>query len=160
MDILNYIFRPEFRFLIKITIFSGDLTFNDRERLRIIGGSQADNPSHHWLVHLEGIRCGAVIIGANWVLTTADCCDGHDLKGTSLNFRIKLYLFRIPIWKFLFLAKMSIFVQDFDSWSKFRFFPKCRFLSKISIFGQSVDCWPKCPFVAKISIFIQNFDLR
>lgn len=34
--------------------------FNDD---RIIGGSTAPMSSHKWLVHLEGVRCGGVIIG-------------------------------------------------------------------------------------------------
>lgn len=34
--------------------------FNDN---RIIGGSTAPMSSHKWLVHLEGVRCGGVIIG-------------------------------------------------------------------------------------------------
>ena len=56
------------------------MTFNDRERHRILAGQQADKFSNKWLVHLEGIGCSGAIIGANWVLTSAECCDGADMK--------------------------------------------------------------------------------
>ena len=29
---------------------------------------------------MEGIGCGGVIIGANWGLTSAECCDGATMK--------------------------------------------------------------------------------
>jgi len=47
---------------------------------------------------------------------------------------------------------ISIFRQNFDFWTKFRF------LDKISIFGQNFDFWTKFRFLTKISIFGQNFD--
>ena len=59
----------------------------------------------------------------------------------------------LDFWtKFRFLTKISIFAQNLDFWTKFRF------LTKMSIFDQHFDFWPKCRFLTKISIFYQNFD--
>ena len=45
-------------------IFRNDMSINGRfNDNRIIGGSTAPMSSHKWLVHLEGVRCGGVIIG-------------------------------------------------------------------------------------------------
>jgi len=51
-----------------------------------------------------------------------------------------------------FLTKISIFDQNVDLWSK------CRFLSRMSIFDKNVDSWPKCRFLTKMSISDQNVD--
>jgi len=59
--------------------------------------------------------------------------------------------------KFRFLAKISIFGENLNLWSKFRFLGKLWSLAKISIFGENFNIWSKFQFLGKISIFGQNF---
>lgn len=61
-------------------VLRNDIPIADREQIRIIEGETAEFGAHKWLVHLEGVRCGGVIIGANWVLTSAKCCAGKTLE--------------------------------------------------------------------------------
>ena len=74
--------------------------------------------------------------------------------------------------KFLFLVKISIFVQYFDFVAKFLFSFNTsilgqnfyfrsilRFWGKISIFGQNFYFFPTFRFFVKIQIFLQNVEL-
>ena len=64
-------------------------------------------------------------------------------------YEIKIYSF----WpKFRFLTKISIFDQNFDFW------PKCLFLSTISIVDQNLDFWTKIFIFDQNVILVQNWD--
>ena len=68
---------------------------------------------------------------------------------------------------FEFLAKISIFDQNYVFLSKFQlldkhaiFWPQLPFLIKMSIFGQTCNFWSKFRFFGQLAIFCHNFDFR
>jgi len=143
----NFYCLSKFQFLVKFSIFSHN--FNFRSKFRF----------------LAKISIFGVIGKKIWQLGPKKPAFIAYLRYFSCSVSF-LFPFFLPLHSAILKPKkicycnyLLNFKQNFDFWSKFRFF--CQnfdFWSKFRFFCQNFDFWSEFGFYVKISILCQNFD--